>query len=342
MFKLNKDENTPQKNIKQPPILFDKTQEIIKQAEKLLGKKLIVYWTSYNGSVCDNDVIVLHNLFKKIGKNEDIAIFIKSSGGNIETALRIVNIIRTYNKKVTALIPLESASSATLIALGSDTIMMGPLAYLTPIDSSLTHDLSPIDEVLNKKVSVSQNEIARIVNLWKDNANESHVHPYQELFKYLHPLVIGSLDRSSSLSIKICKEILSYHLEDEKECERISNLLNSEFPSHGYPITLKQAVKIGINAVMMDNNLNELLLELNILYSEMAQKSYTDFDEFNYHDNQILNIHESDGIQIYFQNDKDWNYLKEERRWQSLNDKSTWRKNEIINGKIVNNILHIS
>lgn len=342
MFKLNKEENTPQKNVKQPPILFDKTQEIIKQAEKLLGKKLIVYWTSYSGSVCDNDVIILHNLFKKIGKNEDIAIFIKSSGGNIETALRIVNIIRTYNKNVTALIPLESASSATLIALGSDTIMMGPLAYLTPIDSSLTHDLSPIDEVLNKKVSVSQNEIARIVNLWKENANENHVHPYQELFKYLHPLVVGSLDRSSSLSIKICKEILSYHLEDEKECERISNLLNSEFPSHGYPITLKQAVKIGINAVMMDDNLNELLLELNILYSEMAQKSFTDFDEFNYHDNQILNIHESDGIQIYFQNDKDWNYLKEERRWQSLNDKSTWRKNEIINGKIVNNILHIS
>ena len=328
--------------IKQPPVLFDQTQERIQRVEAILGKKLIVYWTSYNGGVCNNDVIALHNLFQKVGKNEEIALFIKSSGGDIKVALRIVNIIRTYNKKVTALIPLESASSATLITLGADEIQMGPLAYLTPIDSSLTHSLSPIDEVVRRKVSVSQNEIARIVRSWKDIANEQHVHPYQELFKYVHPLVIGSLDRSSSLSIKICKEILSYHLNDESECERISNTLNSEFPAHGYPITLKQAKTIGLNSVVMDDEVNYMLLELNNLYSEMAQRSSTDFDEFNYHDNQILNIHEANGIQIYFQNDKDWSYLKEERRWQALNDESTWRKNELIEGKLVNSILHIS
>lgn len=328
--------------IKQPPVLFNETQEIIKRAEKILGKKLLVYWISYNGSVCNNDVIALHNLFQKIGKNDDVAIFIKSNGGDVEAALRIVNIIRTYNKKVTALIPLESASSATLVALGADEIRMGPLAYLTPIDSSLTHNLSPIDTIMHRKVSVSQDEISRITKLWGDHANENHVHPYQELFKYVHPLVVGSIDRSSSLSIKICKEILSYHLDDEKECERISNLLNSEFPSHGYPITLRQAQKLGLNATVMSDELNDMLLDLNRLYSEMAQKAFTDFDEFNYHDNQILNIHEADGVQIYFQNDKDWNYLKDERRWQVLNDESIWRKNEIVKGKLVNSIVHIS
>jgi len=328
--------------IKQPPVLFQKTQRVIKRAETKLKKKLIVYWTSFIGGVCDSDVVALHNLFTRIGKHEDIALFIKSRGGDINAALRIVHIIRTYNKKVTALIPLESASSATLIALGAEEIQMGPLAYLTPIDSSLIHDLSPLDQVVHRKVSVSQDEIFRIANLWEEKAQESHVHPYQELFKYIHPLVIGSLDRSSSLSIKICREILSYHIEDEEECRRISSLLNSEFPSHNYPITQRQAKKIGINAVVMDDKLNDLLLELNVLYSEMAQKAITDFDEFNYHDNQILNIHESDGTQIYYQNDKDWNYLKDERRWQALNDDSTWHINEIKNEKTVSSILHIS
>ncbi|MCL2341719.1 MAG: ATP-dependent Clp protease proteolytic subunit [Firmicutes bacterium] len=330
------------RDIKQPPVLFDKTQEIIKKVEAILGKKMIVYWTSYNGGICGSDVIALYNLFQKIGKNEEIAVFIKSRGGDIESALRIVNIIRTYNKKVTALIPLESASSATLIALGADEIQMGPLAYLTPIDSSLIHNLSPVDEVMHQKVAVSQDEIFRIVKLWKENDNDSHVHPFQELFKYVHPLVIGSIDRSSSLSIKVCREILSYHLTDEAECERISNLLNSEFPSHGYPITLKQTKKLGLNSVVLADNINDMLLELNRLYSEMAQKAFTNFDEFNYHDNQILNIHESDDIQIYFQNDKDWNYLKDERRWQILNDESIWRKNEIINNKMINSTLHIA
>ena len=328
--------------IKQPPILFSKTQKIIAKAEKILGKKMVVYWTSANGSICDNDVIALHNVCKKIGNNEDVAFLIKSSGGDIEVALRIVNIIRTYNKKATALVPLESASSATLIALGFDEIQMGPLAYLSPIDSSLTHNLSPIDSIMNRKVSVSQDEIYRIIRSWKENDNDSHVHPYQILFNYVHPLVIGALDRSSSLSIKICKEILSYHMSDEKECERISNMLNFEFPAHGYPITLKQATKMGLNCVAMDGALSDLLLELNNLYSEMAQRAYTDFDEFNYHDNQILNIHEANDIQIYYQKDKDWNYIKDERRWQVLNDESTWRKNENCDGKVTNTILHIS
>ena len=335
-------EGLPAQTIKQPPLLFDKTQEIIKRTQKILGKKLVAYWSSRNGVVFDDDVISLYTLFQKIGKSDDIALFIKSGGGKIEAALRIVNIIRTYNKNVTTLIPLESASSATLIALGSDEIQMGPLAYLTPIDSSLTHDLSPIEEIYNSKVAVSQNEIHRIVRLWEASANETHVHPYQELFKYVHPLVIGALDRSSSLSIKICKEILSYHLEDQSECERISNLLNSEFPSHFYPITLKQAKEIGLNATVMNDELNDMLLELNVLYSEMAQSAITNFDEWNHHDNQIIKIHESDGIQLYYQNDKDWNYIKEERRWQALNDESAWRKNEIIEGKCVNSVLHIS
>ncbi|MCL2859936.1 MAG: ATP-dependent Clp protease proteolytic subunit [Oscillospiraceae bacterium] len=330
------------REIKQPPVLFNKTQEIIKKVEKILGKKMICYWTSYNGGICSSDVIVLYNLFQKIGKSDDVALFIKSRGGDVQVALRIVNIIRTYNKKVTALIPLESASSATLIALGADEIQMGPLAYLTPIDSSLIHNLSPVDEILRRRVGVSQDEIFRIVKSWKENANENHVHPYQELFKYIHPLVIGSIDRSSSLSIKICKEILSYHLKDEVECDRISNLLNSEFPSHEYPITLRGAKKIGLNSIVMDDNINDMLLELNRLYSEMAQKAFTNFDEFNYHDNQILNIHEADGIQLYFQNDKDWNYLKEERRWQILNDESIWRKNEMVNGKMISSTFHIA
>jgi len=328
--------------IKQPPVLYNKTQRIIKQAEKKLGKKLLVYWTSFNGGVCDSDIVALHNLFKKIGKNDEIALYIKSKGGNIQSALRMVHILRTYSKKITALVPLESASSATLIALGADEIQMGPLACLSPIDSSTVHDLSPLDEVMHRRVPVSQNEIYRITKLWGEKATENHVHPYEELFKYIHPLVIGSLDRSSSLSIKICKEILSYHIADEGECDRISNLLNSEFPSHGYPITQREAKRIGLNAVIIDDRLNDLLLELNVLYSEMAQRAITDFDEFNYHDNQILNIHESDSIQIYFQNDKDWNYLKEERRWQVLNDESIWRKTETKNEKTVHSILHIS
>ncbi|MBF0224612.1 MAG: ATP-dependent Clp protease proteolytic subunit [Desulfobacterales bacterium] len=330
-----------QKKIKQPPVLFDKTQSIISKIESILNCKALVYWNSERGNVCQNDVLALYELFKKVGYSDEVGIYIKSNGGDVEASLRIVNLIREYFKKVTALVPLECASAATMIALGADAIKMGPLAHLSAIDSSLTHELSPIDSRENRKVSVSQDELARIVKLWNKNSKDHHPNPYSDIFKYIHPLVVGAIDRSSSLSIKICKEILSYHIKSDEECERISHYLNSEYPSHSYPITAKEANKIGLNISKLDGSLNELLLDLNEFYSEMAQKALTDFDEFNYHDNEILNILEAKNVQIYYQNDKDWNYIKEERRWQILNDESSWRKTELVNSKKIQSNFHI-
>lgn len=328
--------------IKQPPVLFKETQQTISRLESILGMPLVVYWNSFNGSVCQNDVMAFYELFKKIGRNERVAIFVKSSGGSVEAALRIVNMIRNYNKHVTALVPLESASSATLMVLGADEIQMGPLAYLTPIDSSSVHQLAPLDTVNNRKVRISHDELQRISKLWNENAGENQTHHYQELYKYVHPLVIGALDRSSSLSIKVCRQILSYHMEDIKECDRISKILNNDFPSHSYPIVLKEAESIGLNVKALDKEIHDLLLSLNNYYSEMGNKAFTDFDEYNYHDNQILNILEASGIQLYYQNDKDWSYLKEERRWQVLNDESYWHKNQDDDGEMVHSIVYMS
>ncbi len=63
------------------------------------------------------------------------------------------------------------------------------------------------------------------------------------------------------------------------------------------------------------NDLEPLLQELNLLYSEMGQRAITDYDEANHHDNEITNILEGKGMQVLYQIEKDWHYRKEERRW---------------------------
>lgn len=333
---------TPRKvEAKQPPVLFEQTQEILAQIEKITQTRTLAYWNSTRGSVCNNDVLAMYEMIKAMGKSQTLSIFIKSAGGNVEASLRMVHLIREFFPAVIALVPLECASASTMLALGADEIHMGPLAHLTAIDSSLTHDLSPVNQIENHKVSVSQDELLRIVNLWTKHAKEHHGNPFTDIFQYIHPLVVGAIDRSSSLSIKLCKQILTYHIKDETVCEAISRHLNSEYPSHSYPITEREARNLGLKISKLDPRLNDLLLKLNALYSEMAQKALTDYDEFNYHDNEILNVLETVGLQIYYQNDKDWNYLKEERRWQSLNDDSSWRKIELVAGKKRQSIFHI-
>lgn len=327
--------------VKKPPILFASTQAIVTQIEAILGYPFLVYWNSANGSVCDNDVLALYDLAQKLGQQPKLGLFIKSGGGDVEASLRIVNLLRAYFSEIIALVPLECASSATMIALGADEIHMGPLAHLSAIDSSLTHDLSPLDRD-NRRVSVSQDELARIVRVWERSAKDHHtLNPYSEIFKYIHPLVIGAIDRSSSLSSKICQEILSYHIKDSTEAERISQHLNAGYPSHSYPITQREAARIGLKVQSLDPRLNQLLLRLNPIYSEMAQRAVTDYDEANHHDNEILNILETSGVQIYYQNDKDWHYLKEERRWRTLHDESSWRRIEQVGGELAYSQLHI-
>ena len=323
-----------------PPILFSKTQELISKITKQLDAPLLAYWNSNGGSVCQNDVIVLSDILKYIDKCDKIYFFIKSSGGSGQASLRIVHLLRQSFKKVIALLPLEAASAATMLCLGADEIQMGPLAYITAVDTSLQHELSPVNKN-NTMVYVSQDELSRVIKLWREQSAANDNNPYEHIYKYIHPLVLGAVDRASSLSVKLCKDILSYHMKDQKLIDSISNSLNSEYPSHSYPITIKEAQKLGLNVKDMDNKLNDSLMSLNEYYSEMGQKSCTDYDELNYHDNEILNIHEGTGIQIYYQEDKDWHYRVEERRWISMNDNSSWIKNTITKGKQKKSIFHI-
>lgn len=325
---------------KQPPILFEKTQSIIKQVNKLLGGTLVTYFNNPRGSVCHDDVLALFELLEKIGHQENIYLFIKSSGGNGQASLRIVNLLRQYCKQFVAVIPLECASAATMVTLGANEIQMGPMAYLTSVDTSLTHSLSPIDRD-NDRVSVSLDELNRVVKLWQAQGSDKSENPYQQLFQHVHPLVIGAVDRAESLSIMLCKELLAYHIKDEQVAENIAATLNSKYPSHGYPILIDEAQRIGLKVNHLNPEINTLLLELNELYSEMGQRATTDFDDTHAHGNEILNIWESTGVLVYYQQDKDWFYRTEERRWISLNDNSSWRRVAKNGGKVQKSILHI-
>lgn len=327
--------------IKQPPVLFHKTQTLIAELTSLLGGPLITYWNNPRGSVCHNDVVVLYEILEQLGQQEVLYLFIKSSGGNGQAALRLVNLLRQYCNRLVALVPLECASAATMLALGANEIQMGPMAYLTAVDTSLTHSMSPVNSD-NERVSVSQNELTRVIRLWRSEQINSGENPYKALFEYIHPLVIGAVDRSESLSIKLCKELLSHHLDDDVAAERIANTLNAEYPSHNYPILFDEAQKIGLLVSRMSPQINTLLLELNEQYSEMGQKATTDFDDTHAHGNEILNIWEAPGIQVYYQQDQDWFYRVEERRWITMNDNSSWRRIERTNRKLKKSILHIA
>jgi len=327
--------------VKTPPLLFEKTQALFERAQKQIQGTLLSYWTSTSGSVCDNDVMALSAILEARGPQERVALLVKSDGGSGMAALRLVHLLRRYAKRLTVIAPLNCASAATMLALGADTIQMGPLSYLTAVDTSLEHDLSPLDHT-NQLVPVSNDEVDRVIRLWREIVRRGDgVNPYQELYKYVHPLVIGALDRASSLSLMLCREILGYHMKDSRKAERIARRLNSSYPAHQYPITSREARRLGLKVQEIPAQLDSLLQQLNLLYSEMGQRAITDYDEENHHDNEITNILEGAGAQVFYQVEKDWHYRKEERRWVAMNDVSSWFRCRKKDGRMVKDKLHI-
>src|SRR5262249_36356837 len=251
--------STPVRKINRPPVLFERTQKIIAEIERKMRRPFLAYWNSTRGSVCQNDVVGLYEILRARERTRELVLFVKSGGGTGTASLRMVNLLRTHAKQLTVVVPLECQSAATMLVLGANRILMGPLAYLTPIDTSITHALSPIDHD-NDRVGVSQDELTRIVNLWRKEFRGDKANPYQALFGHVHPLVIGAVDRARSLSIMLCREILSYHLKNPKRAAGISMHLNADYPAHSYPITLREAKRIGIPAEALDPVINDYLL----------------------------------------------------------------------------------
>ena len=321
--------------VKAPPLLYEKTQDVLTRIRPHVKGMFLSYWMSTSGSICDNDVMALHELLHDLGPQPSITLFVKSDGGSGMAALRLVHLLRRYTRKLAVAAPLNCASAATMLALGADEILMGPLSFLTAVDTSLEHDLSPVDHT-NNLVAVSNDEVDRVIRLWKEHAGGARAaasaHPHQELYKYLHPLVVGALDRASSLSLKVCQEILGYHMKDKRKAERISRQLNYDYPAHQYPISSREARRLGLTVRDLDPRLDQLLQELNLVYSEMGQRAITDYDEENHHDNEITNILERRELQVFYQVEKDWHYRKEERRWVPMNDVSAWYRSFRQNG----------
>ena len=220
-----------EKTPKQPPILFKETQETINKIEELLNSPLITYYNSNAGNVCENDVIAFYRLLK--GKKfKKLYFYIKSDGGSGIAALKLVSILRNHCDELIALIPSNCASAATMMALGANKIIMSPLGYLTSVDTSLSHELSPRTRT-NDLVSVSMNELDRVVKLWKDNEkqnDENSERQEQRYGKFKNP-----------------EELLHAYQELEKEFTRRSQKLRELENANSEPFASEEEWRAAVD-----------------------------------------------------------------------------------------------
>lgn len=194
------------------------------------------------------------------------------------------------------------------------------------LDKDYVKDEYSNGQIANQKKYYYDSSQALDQNSNQIGARYIQENPYKYLYNYVHPLVFGAVDRHSSLSVRICKEILSYHISDQVLIEKITSTLNHDYPAHGYPITNIQAKNLGLPICEITEEMQHEINELQLLYGEMTQEMITDYDRSSYHDAGIYSIVESKNIQIYYQHKFDRFYRENEKRYFTMNDKTAWNK----------------
>jgi hypothetical protein len=313
---------------------LEKSQRCLRQAEDFLCGPVITYWDSVRGEITDDDVEALRALLWDVPHTDQFFLCLTSTGGSGLASLRIAHFLRQRCKRLIVLVPTQAASAATFLALAANEIQLAPLAALSPIDGTIHHSLSPTNQA-NDPVGVGQIEIERILTLWKKESKTENSNPYAELWHYIHPLVIGAIDRSNSLSIKLCDALLSFHMPDKDSRQKIAEMLATAYPTHSYPILLPEAREMGLPVVEMDHELEIVLTELQQCYSKAGIPMRTEQDQDHHHDDEIGTIVESTERMILFRIERDWYYRNEEHRWMPMNAIDAWFQAELREGEML-------
>jgi hypothetical protein len=252
---------------------------LIQQIEGLRKSRVITYLTSdrpgpINARVAMDTIPVFSKQLQKIGKTQNIDLFLYSTGGDTMVPWRLVSMIREYCDKFSVLVPYKAHSAATMIALGADEILMTDLSELSPIDPSTANIFNPSDpQNPQNKIPISVEDVMAYFDLAKNKFGIKNDAELAKIFNKfiesnppIHPLALGNINRIHNLIRILAKRLLKSHKSPikEEEIEKIVDYFTEKLYSHQYFIGRKEAKEdLGLKTVVYaDENLTKLMTDL--------------------------------------------------------------------------------
>ncbi len=182
------------------------------------------------------------------------------------------------------LVPFKAQSTATLISLGADEILMSRMAQLSPVDPSITTPFNPTLPAAPgappQFLPVSVEDVVSYLDLAKESAIKEEqliAGVFTALSSDVRPLALGSVYRAKQQIKMLSEKLLSFHMKDKERITGIVSKLIRELYSHDYLIGRTEAKEqIGLMVAEMPESLEEKLISLFGQYSEamMLQTPY--------------------------------------------------------------------
>ena len=225
------------------------------EVERLRNSKVLVYVTGDRqnmGTKIHSEVIHFfadHLDTFPSPSVDKISLFIYSPGGDTLAGWSIVNLIRQFCKQFEVIVPSRAQSTATLICLGAEKIVMTKQATLGPIDPSVNNPLNPQIPGAPPQVRmpISVEAIAGYFDLAQKHLNiksKEHLNSiFLKLTDHVHPVALGNVYRARTQIQMLAEKLLKFHTnaDGEKKIKKIISVLCNESGSHDYTINRKEA-----------------------------------------------------------------------------------------------------
>ncbi len=250
-------------------------KNIYRNIVSLRKRPLIAYVTSIRPnlsmSMAGDAISPIIEQINKIPKDKkEIDFLIISNGGDPITSLRIIGLLRERFEKITVLLPYVAYSAATILSLGADEIIMHPFSNLGPVDPQLTVQRQN-ERGQQERLQFSSEDLRNFIDFIKTDVGISD---QQHLVSAITPLIrdvgslpIGSAKRGQQLSLTLSEKMLNTHISDENKAKAISKALNTSYYHHGYAVSRKEALGMGLSIVEPEPKLEALMWKLWLNFS---------------------------------------------------------------------------
>ncbi len=263
-------------------------KDMIKRISEIRQSKVICYIGGDRQNISTRiapDIIpVFYNHLEDIGQNDKIDLFMFTKGGDVLTALRLVHLIYEYTDNFSVLIPYKAYSAGTLIALGASRIVMGKMGELSPVDPNVNSMFNPEDPSNPQvKLPINVEDVYSFFSIVREvvgiKSDDALAEVLAHLVDRVHPLAIGTIQRTYSLIRVVAKKLLLTHMDisEEAKIDKIVSNLTERLFAHNYMISRREALEhIKLPVVFCSDELEKAMWQLFQEYKEdlMLEKPF--------------------------------------------------------------------
>lgn len=219
----------------------------------------------------------------------ELDVILHTPGGHIESAYKIVKLLRKHASKVNIVVPAYAKSAGTLISLAGETLVLTTVSELGPLDVQLREhqegDVDTYKSALNGYKALGQIQahavenmdaaVTLILNRTRENgmmlkdviklAIEFSGSTSGCLYSQLHPKTIAENARSLDVGKQYGMRILERYMGWSREkANPVIHQLVYEYPSHEFIIDREELSDLGFSVESPEGELEIMLEKLGV------------------------------------------------------------------------------